>query len=356
MNNKRYNQVFRKNDDLYDTLKENLENGDDVPDIFEGFFVENGKLKAPDNRVVVPNRDISRVLQDEYENHEIHFLGKGIKNIHYYLNRKYINITRYDVYEFLRDKPEYQIQRSYANNEGKVVIAKKPNEVWGIDLVDMSGFHTVHQHKFILVVVDLFSRYTWARSLRNKTAVEVRNKFNQILQEATIHPLKVLSDLGTEFKEQFQQRLDELGIQHITTNSHSPKQNAIVERRNQELRKTLRAFAVKLNSKNWWGNIDLAVRTLNESYNSSIKKSPVELWQANHNAPIEIPKDIQKKTDRMTKLRQRERELQNGDMVRIKMSSLFSNYRKRIKEGFSKNMPVKWTPILFEIREIVQAR
>ncbi|RYE57466.1 MAG: transposase [Sphingobacteriales bacterium] len=63
--------------------------------------------------------------------------------------------------------------------------------------------------------------------------------------------LLVISDNGTEFAGRFHEMLQQKHIKHLYTRSHSPNDYSIVERRNKEIRRILRAFSVHLNNNEW---------------------------------------------------------------------------------------------------------
>jgi hypothetical protein len=76
----------------------------------------------------------------------------------------------------------------------------KRNAQWSIDLADLnnlSGFN--NQYHYLLVCVDVYSRYAFVKPLKTKSAKNVANKFEQILIEEGEIPLKIQSDEGTEF-------------------------------------------------------------------------------------------------------------------------------------------------------------
>ena len=53
--------------------------------------------------------------------------------------------------------------------EFRKVISDRVNECWAIDLVFMDKFGDENNgYKYILTVIDLYSRYGWAISLKNK--------------------------------------------------------------------------------------------------------------------------------------------------------------------------------------------
>ena len=58
------------------------------------------------------------------------------------------------------------------------VISNYKNNIWAADLVDMQEFSDINKnYKYILTVMDLYTRYTWAIPLKNKTGLEVSKAF-----------------------------------------------------------------------------------------------------------------------------------------------------------------------------------
>ena len=80
------------------------------------------------------------------------------------------------------------------------IHVNKPNAQWSIDLADLnnlSGYN--NQYRYILVCVDVYTCYAFVKLLKNKTANNVANKFEEILLENKTRPQKVQCDEGTEF-------------------------------------------------------------------------------------------------------------------------------------------------------------
>ena len=68
--------------------------------------------------------------------------------------------------------------------------------------MDVRRFARVNRgYKYILVVIDVFSRFAWARPLKTKTGVEVANAFQDIFRHGRI-PARLWTDKGTEFWNQ----------------------------------------------------------------------------------------------------------------------------------------------------------
>jgi hypothetical protein len=82
------------------------------------------------------------------------------------------------------------------------IFVEKRNQQWSIDLADLKqllGYN--NQYRYILVCVDVFTRYAFVKQLKNKTAKNVRNKFEQIIAEAGAAPKTIHADEGTEFAQ-----------------------------------------------------------------------------------------------------------------------------------------------------------
>ena len=78
------------------------------------------------------------------------------------------------------------------------VFAGNVDSIWTADLLDIHQYARQNKgYKFILVVLDIFSRYAWARPLKDKTGICVANAFENILIQR--RPRKLWTDRGTEF-------------------------------------------------------------------------------------------------------------------------------------------------------------
>ena len=79
------------------------------------------------------------------------------------------------------------------------VLVSDVDKQFQIDLVDMSEDSDENDGvKFLLMCIDVFSKYAWVRCLRNKSGINVTKAFNNILNEGRI-PTKIQTDAGTEF-------------------------------------------------------------------------------------------------------------------------------------------------------------
>ncbi|GJT95766.1 retrovirus-related pol polyprotein from transposon TNT 1-94 [Tanacetum coccineum] len=104
-----------------------------------------------------------------------------------------------------------------------------------MDLCGPMRVASVNGKKYILVVVDDYSRFTWVKCLRSKDeASDFIIKFLKMIQVRLKVPVqRIKTDNGTEFFNQtLHEYYDKVDISHETSVARSPQQNGVVERRN----------------------------------------------------------------------------------------------------------------------------
>ncbi|KAI3665286.1 hypothetical protein L6452_43910 [Arctium lappa] len=111
-------------------------------------------------------------------------------------------------------------------------------ELIHMDLCGPMRVQSINHKKYVLVMVDDFSRYTWVQFLRSKDETpeliisllkSIQVNLNQVVQT-------IRTDNGTEFKNQILTGyLTSVGISHTFSAARTPQQNGVVERRNRTL-------------------------------------------------------------------------------------------------------------------------
>lgn len=75
------------------------------------------------------------------------------------------------------------------------------NETWQSDLIDLKKYASQNKkYKFILVVIDNFSKYVWLEALRTKSGPEVTKAFKKITKRAPKPPFKLQTISQFEYK------------------------------------------------------------------------------------------------------------------------------------------------------------
>ena len=84
-------------------------------------------------------------------------------------------------------------------NKRKVYSSFKDN-IWDVDLADMQLLSKFNKEiRFLLCVIDLFSKYAFVVPLKDKKGVSIVNAFQSILDKSGRKPNKIWVDQGSEF-------------------------------------------------------------------------------------------------------------------------------------------------------------
>ncbi|GJY68638.1 retrovirus-related pol polyprotein from transposon TNT 1-94 [Tanacetum coccineum] len=154
-----------------------------------------------------------------------------------------------------------------------------------MDLCGPMRMASINWKRYILVIVDGYSRFTWVRFLKTKdeaTAAIIKCiKKIQVRLNATVQ--NVRTDNGTEFVNQtLREFYENVGISHQTFIARTPQQNGVVERRNWTLVEAARTMLIfsKASLFLWAEAINTAYYTqtcslIRHRYN----KTPYELMQ-----------------------------------------------------------------------------
>ena len=125
---------------------------------------------------------------------------------------------------------------------------------------------------YLLVVIDVHSKYVWVRLIKNKTARSLLEAFDSILSKGR-KPDRLRTDKGTEFlNESFQQYLKKKNIQLYTANNE-PKAS-VVERVNRTLKSKLYCYFMAVNSLRYIDVLQDLVYSYNNTYHRSIGCAP----------------------------------------------------------------------------------
>ncbi|GJT71414.1 retrovirus-related pol polyprotein from transposon TNT 1-94 [Tanacetum coccineum] len=102
-----------------------------------------------------------------------------------------------------------------------------------MDLVGPMRIESINGKKYILVIVDDYSRYTWTHFLRSKdkTPEVLKDFLNMIQRNLKAHVITIRTDRGTEFlNKTLHAYFKEEGIEHQTSTPRIPEQNGVIER------------------------------------------------------------------------------------------------------------------------------
>ena len=99
--------------------------------------------------------------------------------------------------EQLADELHQPIIRKF---EKRKVYSTFKDNIWGADLADMQLLSKYNKRiRFLLCVINIFSKYAWVVSLKDKKGISVVQSFQSILKQSNRKPNKIWVDKGPEF-------------------------------------------------------------------------------------------------------------------------------------------------------------
>ena len=117
--------------------------------------------------------------------------------------------------------------------EKRHVFAKQIDDIWATDLVDMSLFSKYNKgYKFLLTVINVYSKYGWIIPLKNKTGNEVASALVKLFKIAV--PSRLWADKGTEYYNQHVRRVLEANNVTLYSTANEEK-SSIAERWNRTM-------------------------------------------------------------------------------------------------------------------------
>lgn len=215
------------------------------------------------------------------------------------------------------------------------VITKFKDDLWQADLMDMQ-LHSNQNNgfKYILIVIDTYTKYVWVEALKNKTGKECAKGMLNILKKAS--PKLLQTDNGGEFyNTTFQRIVKKYKIRHYS--SYSVIKCSMVERVIRTLKNKIYHHFTATGTRNWFRSISKIVYDYNNTPHRTIKFTPCEARKISNNIKLNTSYLKKKKNGCKSKYK-------IGDKVRI------SKYKNVFDKGYTPN----WTTEIFSISNIFQ--
>ena len=189
--------------------------------------------------------------------------------------------------------------------------------------------------KYILAVVDCFSRKNWCRPMKTTTADEAARNLEDIIQSMAYTPSQFASDQGNEFNSKhpaiFNTLIDKYGMLMFTLKG--PHKASIVERFIRTLKSRIERYFTEHNTVKWIDVLPKISEGLNNTYHRSIGMTPNQVNFENRDQVFENlygalgPPTLCK--------------FQIGDHVRIPLE----------KDIFSKGYAAAWSEEIYKITD-----
>ena len=211
--------------------------------------------------------------------------------------------------------------------EKRKVYSQFKDNIWGVDLADMQSLSKKNKAiKYLLSAIDLFSKYAFVVSLKDKKGISIVNAFNKIIKQCNRKPKKIWVDQGGEFYNNvFKKRLSDNDI--IMYSTYNEGKSVVAERFIRTLKNKLYKHMTAI-GKNVYYVLDDVVNKFNNTKHNTIKMKPIDV---KNNKRVYIDEHNEKNS-----------RFKVGDRVRI----------SKFKNIFAKAYTPNWSTEIFIVNKI----
>ena len=239
---------------------------------------------------------------------------------------KHVNIKHTPQNQQLAEELHKPIIRKFEKR--KVHAAFKDN-IWGPNLADMQLLSKYNKGiRFLLCVIDIFSKYARVVPLKDKKVVSIATAFQSILKQSNRKPNKIWVDKGSEFYNASSKKwLQDNDI--VMYSTHNEGKSVVAERFIRTLKGKIYKHMTSISKNVYIDKLDDIVNEYNNAYHTTIKMKPIDIKD---NTYINTDKEINDKDPKF----------KVGDRIRI------SKYKNIFAKGYTPN----WSEEVFVIKKV----
>ena len=237
----------------------------------------------------------------------------------------------------LADELHFPLRKNFPK---RYVFVRKAGEIFGADLVDMRALSKENNgFKYILMVIDIFSKYGWAIPIKFKTGEAVKNALEKIFREKK--PAKIWADFGSEFYNKKVKKM--LEKHHILLYSTENEEKcSVVERWNRTIKSQLWKYFTANSSHKYVDILPELINKYNNTKHRSIQMTPIKA-EKNENRE-HVFRNLY--TDKMKALGNQKPKFKVGEKVRLAVK----------KDKFEKSYIINWSDKVYFIKQVLATR
>lgn len=182
------------------------------------------------------------------------------------------------IQQWLQDQESYSLTRKARRHFPRSrVVVEGMDSMWDMDLMDMVSLHKHNDGiKYVLVAIDIFSRYTWCEPVKSKRGEDVVVALKRMLAGPR-RPNSLRTDKGMEFRsKEVNKYLQGQQIHHIYAQNTETKAN-YAERVIQTLKHKVFRYLLKHNSERFVDVLQQIVRSYNHTKHRSLGQTPASI-------------------------------------------------------------------------------
>ena len=210
------------------------------------------------------------------------------------------------------------------------------DDTWSLDILDLKDYGPENNrgYRYVLVIIDNFSKNGWTVPLKNKNAQTIKDSLENILTNSKRKPNLIETDRGKEFYNNIFQ--DFLNKNNMKLYSRNSLYGAVfAERFNRTIRDLLKKPVFEKGDGNWIDVLQTITKQYNNKTHSSTKLTPTQAsLKKNEGYVYKNLLDKRKKVKPKNEI---------GDLVRT----------ADLKKTFSKGDTTNWSYKMYKITEII---
>ena len=242
-------------------------------------------------------------------------------------------MTQKNIKIFINEIYSKPPKKNYITNKTDVYFI---DDIWSLDILDLKDYGPKNNrgYRYVLVIIDNFSKFGWTIPLKNKNAQTIKDSFENILIGSKRKPNLIETDRGKEFYNNIiQDFLNKTNIKHYSRNTYLGA--VFAERFNRTIRDLLKKIVFEKGDGNWIDVLPIITKQYNNKVHSSTKLSPKDAsLKKNEGLVYKNLLDKRKKVKPKYEI---------GDLVRT----------ADLKKTFSKGDTTNWSYKLYKITEII---
>lgn len=256
------------------------------------------------------------------------------KNGEYKPTRKYIKswLKSIETYALHRE-----VKRKFPRNR---VYVSAIDEQWDVDLMDLANISKHNDgFKYVLVCIDIFSRYARIQALKSKKGLDIIEAFKTIFAHGK-KPLRLRTDKGGEFTNRATEGfLKDNKILHMTTQTTEIKAS-YAERLIKTLKARIYRYLTHKQTNRYIDTLSGLVHGYNNVYHRGIKMPPAQVTEENQGQLWfeQYAEPLMMSAGRKTKPKYK-----GGMLVRI----------SHVRGLFDREFSQRWTGELFRIVQVM---
>ena len=242
-------------------------------------------------------------------------------------------MTQKNIKIFINEIYSKPPKKNYITNKTDVYYI---DDIWSLDILDLKDYGPENNrgYRYILVIIDNFSKYGWTTPLKNKNAQTIKDSFENIMISSKRKPNLIETDRGKEFYNNiFQDFLNKNNIKLYSRNTSLVA--VFAERFNRTIRDLLKKIVFERGDANWIDLLPTITKQYNNRIHSSSKLTPKDASLKKNEGYVY--KNLLDKRKKITP------KFQINDLVRV----------ADLKKTFSKGDTTNWSYKLYKITEII---